>query len=201
MYSHERVSLIMKIVKNIYAAFLSIVFVLFPFAIYFGLNHFSPLFFAVLLFVLLVIRVVTMSSGKKWLKAIMISCIAAYCLSIGFSDDDQVLRYYPVLMTLYVAMMFALSLLDEVPIIERFAKLSGKPYPEGARTYMRTLTKLWVLLLVVNAGIASYSACCQSIEFWLFYNGVLSYALMAGFMAVEWVFRQWYRKNNFPEFE
>lgn len=198
---HERADLIMKSVNNLYAAFLSIVFFLFPFIIYFGLNYFSPLFFAILLFLLLIIRVVTMPAGNKWLKAIMVGFIAGYCLSIGFSDGEQVLRYYPVLMTLYVAMMFALSLLDEIPIIEKFAKLSGKPYPEGAKTYMRTLTKLWVLLLIINAGVAAYSACCQSIEFWLLYNGFLSYALMAGFMGGEWVFRQWYRRKYFPEFE
>ncbi len=191
----------MQTMKNIYTAFLSIVFILFPFIIYFGLNYFSPLFFAILLFVLLVIRIVTMPAGKKWLKVIMIASIASYCLSIGFSDSGQVLRYYPVLMTLYVAMMFALSLLDEIPIIEKFAKLSGKPYPEGARPYMRTLTKLWVLLLAINAGVAAYSACCQSLEFWLLYNGFLSYVLMAGFMGGEWIFRQWYRKKHFPEFE
>ncbi len=187
--------------KSIYTAFLSVIFILFPFIIYFGLNYFSPVFFAIFLFLLLIIRVVTMPSGKKWLKAIMISFIAAYCLSIGFSDGGQVLRYYPVLMTLYVAMLFALSLLDEVPIIEKFAQLSGKPYPDGARAYMRTLTKVWVLLLIINASIAAYSACCQSIDFWLFYNGFLSYVFIAGFMALEWCFRQWYRRKYFPGFE
>jgi uncharacterized membrane protein len=185
--------------NKIASVLLSVIFVAFPFLIYFGLNYFSPIFFAILLFVLLIVRMVLMPA-KKWLKIIMVSLIAIYCLSIGLSDGEQVLRYYPVLMTLYIAILFALSLLDDVPIIEKFAQLSGKPYPEGARVYMKKLTKIWVILLLTNACVAIYSACCQSIDFWLFYNGFLSYIIIFGFMACEWVFRQWYRRKNFPDF-
>jgi uncharacterized membrane protein len=139
--------------------------------------------------------------AKNWLKVIALGLISIYCLSIGFSDGDKILRYYPVLMTIYVAMLFALSLLDDVPIIEKFAQLSGKPYPNGARIYMRTLTKIWVLLLLANASVAIYSACCRSIEFWTFYNGFLSYVIIFGFVACEWIFRQWYRRKYFPDFD
>jgi uncharacterized membrane protein len=179
---------------------LSVLFIAFPFLIYFGLNYFNSVFFAILLFLLLLIRI-TLMPAKNWLKTIIVILISIYCLSIGLSDGDKVLRYYPVLMTLYVAILFGLSLLDDVPIIEKFAQLSGKPYPIGARIYMRTLTKIWILLLLANASIAIYSACCRSIDFWIFYNGFLSYIIIFGFMACEWIFRQWYRRKYFPDFE
>lgn len=188
-------------IKKIVPLVLAVIFGSFPFVIHYGLSHFEPIVFSILLFVLLVPRTLLAPSENNSVKAIMLIAITLYCIAIAWFDSQVLLRHYPVLISLYVALMFFLSLFDERPLIEVFARLSGKPYPDVARPYMRQLTKVWALLLVGNASVAAYSACCLSDDFWLFYNGFLSYVIMAGFMGCEWVFRQWYRRKYFPNVE
>ncbi|MFT6389585.1 MAG: putative membrane protein [Cellvibrionaceae bacterium] len=185
--------------KKIFPLVLGGVFVAFPFVVHYGLHYVEPMVFASVLFVLLMIRTLLAPSDNKFGKVVMIAAAAFYCAAIAFFDSEQLLRYYPVLISLYVALMFFISLFDPISLIERFAKLSGKPYPDGARNYMRVLTKLWVLLLVVNALVAFYSACCSSGIFWLLYNGFISYFIILSFILAEWVFRQFYHRKHFSD--
>ncbi len=189
------------IIKKILPIILAVAFILFPFLIHYGLRHYDPVVFSLLLFLLLVPRTLLTPSENKSGKVIMLVAITVYCGAIAVFDSEQLLRYYPVLISLYAALLFFLSLFDKQPLIETFAQMSGKPYPDGARRYMRTLTKLWVLLLVANASVAAYSACCASSDFWLIYNGFISYAIILGFIAAEVVFRQCYRRKYFPDFD
>lgn len=185
-------------IKKVFPLILAILFIAFPFIVHFGLRYVEPLVFSAVLFVLLVLRTVFTPSENQLGKVIMLSVVTLYCGAIALFGSEQLLRYYPVLISLYVALLFFLSLFDREPLIESFAKLSGKPYPDGARVYMRTLTKLWVVLLVANAGVAVFSACCSPTDFWLLYNGFISYLIILGFIFAEWVFRQFYRRKHFP---
>ncbi len=187
--------------KKILPMVLAILFVAFPFVIHYGLNYADPVLFAVLLFVLLMLRIALTPSDNNLGQWIMGVITTVYCGSIALFDSELLLRYYPVLISLYVALLFFITLFDRESLIEQFAKLSGKSYPDGARLYMRNLTKLWVLLLVVNASIAVYSACCMSKSFWLLYNGIISYVIVLGFIAAEIIFRQYYRRKYFPEWD
>jgi len=187
--------------KKILPLVLAILFVAFPFFVHYGLRYVDPVVFAAILFVLLMVRAWLTPSDNKIGKAVMLSIIILYCASIAFFDSELLLRYYPVLISLYVALMFFLSLFDNESLVERFAKLSGKPYPDEARSYMKTLTKLWVLLLIMNAVVAWYSACCSSNDFWLLYNGFISYCIVLGFIFIEWLFRQFYRRKYFPDWD
>jgi len=187
--------------KKILGLLLAVLFIAFPFVIHYGLRYIEPTFFSAILFILLIIRTIFTPSDNKWGKAIMIVVVTVYCSAIAFFDSEQLLRYYPVLISLYVALLFFLSLFDKESLVETFAKLSGKPYPDDARHYMRTLTKLWVLLLIINATVALYSACCLSADFWLLYNGFISYLIILGFILAELIFRQMYRRKHFPDWD
>ena len=187
--------------KKLYPLILGFLFIAFPFLVHYGLHYVEPAIFAGFLFILLMIRTLLTPSDNKHSKIIMGVVVTLYCGAIAFFDSEQLLRYYPVLVSMYVALLFFLSLFDEMSLIEKFARLSGKPFPDGARIYMRTLTKLWVVLLVSNAAVAVYSACCASADFWLLYNGFFSYLIILSFIAGEIIFRQFYRRKHFPEWD
>lgn len=187
--------------KKILPLVLAILFIAFPFIIHYGLRYVEPIVFSAALFVLLMLRTILTPSDNKVGKIMMATAITTYCMAVAFFDSGQLLRYYPVLISLYVALLFFLSLFDKETLVEQFAKLSGKSYPDGAKVYMRVLTKLWVLLLVANAVVAIYSACCASHQFWLLYNGVVSYCIVLGFIFAEWLFRQSYRRKHFPDWD
>lgn len=131
----------------------------------------------------------------------MVVVASLYCIAIALFDSEGLLRYYPVLISLYVGLLFFQSLFEKESLIESFAKLSGKPYPDEARVYMRTLTQIWVVVLVLNALIAIYTACCASDSFWLLYNGFISYVLILGLVLGEIIYRQFYKRKHFPDWD
>jgi uncharacterized membrane protein len=167
----------------------------YPFVVYYGLNHYGPSVFALFLFVLLLLRVVIKGSyhePSQWLQLVV---VGGFCLVVVVVDSEQMLRFYPVLMSLGFSALFAFSLKSKTSLIERFAKMSGQTYPNEAIQYMRNLTILWAILLLFNAVIASYTACCVSLEYWTLYNGLLAYFLLGSFALAELIFRHFYKRT------
>jgi uncharacterized membrane protein len=185
--------------KKILPLLMTVLLFGFPFLIHYGLPYFGAKVFAVLLFVIFVLRIVFIPAKNVIFKITMMAVVSCFCGVIAFYNSAELLFYYPVLMSLFVAMMFFLSLYTERTLIEEFAQLSGKEYPQGAQDYMRGLTKSWIALLVFNAIAAAYFACCQSADAWLLYNGVVAYAIITGFMILEVIYRGIYRRKNFPD--
>jgi uncharacterized membrane protein len=60
---------------------------------------------------------------------------------------------------------------------------------------MRGLTKLWALLLLLNAAVAAYTACCLSLAEWTIYNGVIAYLVFGAFTLGELINRHFYKKR------
>ena len=166
-----------------------------PFLIHFGLHYLSPWVFSLLLWLILLPRILLMPGSKTLGKAMMAAIVSLFCGAIAWFDSGALLRYYPVLMSVFMAMLFLLSLGAERSLIEYFAQLSGKTYPPAARHYMRKLTGGWALLLCGNGAVAAYTACCLSPQLWLLYNGMISYGVMAAFMLLEWVYRGMYQRK------
>jgi len=169
--------------------------VVYPFLVYYGLNQYGPSAFAILLFVLLVVRVVVKGSyhePSQWLQLVF---IGAFCLAVMLLNSEMLLRYYPVLMSVGFSALFAYSLRSKTSLIERFAKMAGQDYPEEAISYMRNLTKVWAVLLFINALISAYTACCLSLKYWTLYNGLLAYFVLGGFALIELIYRHFYKRK------
>ena len=167
----------------------------YPFLVYYGLNQYGPSVFASLLFILLVIRVVIKGSyhePSQWLQLLV---VGLFCLTVMFLDSELLLRYYPVLMSFGFSALFAYSLKSKTSLVERFAKMAGQDYPEEAIGYMCGLTKVWAVLLFINALISAYTACCLSLKYWTLYNGLLAYFLLGGFALIELIFRHFYKRK------
>ena len=69
--------------------------VLYPFAVYFGMGHFAPWQFALLLGALWGVRALT-SEGRPGGVSMALTAMG-FCLLLGLFNSPQLLRWYPVL--------------------------------------------------------------------------------------------------------
>jgi uncharacterized membrane protein len=168
---------------------------IYPFIVYTGLNQLGPVVLSLALFVLLLARVILRGDFRKPEQSIQLLLVGSLCLIASLLESEALLRYYPVLMSVGFSFFFAISLRAENSLIERFASIVKKDIEPHQRLYMRGLTKVWVALLLVNAVVAAYSACCVSLKLWALYNGVIIYVVFGVFSFCEVVYRYFYRKR------
>ena len=173
-----------------------VVTALYPFAIYFGLAHFQPASLALVLFGVLLLRFLLLADDKTPVQALPVVLVGCLCLMVAWFQSETLLRYYPVLMNLSFAGLFWFSLRGEKTLIERFAGVLNKEFDQHALHYMRGLTKAWAFLLLVNAAVSFYTACCVSFKFWALYNGIVAYFVFAIFTLFELCYRYFYKKRH-----
>ncbi|TGD72674.1 hypothetical protein E4634_14225 [Mangrovimicrobium sediminis] len=169
----------------------------YPLLVYLGSASLSVSSLALLLLGLALARLVLSGDWRRPRQYPLPLALALLCAVAIYWDSPVALQYYPVIMNLAVAALFAWSLTGSESLIEqlagRFTDMSKKP-PQ-VRVYQKRLTAVWALLLCANAAVAAYTACCMSPAAWALYNSLVAYLLMAAFMAGEWVFRQFYRRS------
>lgn len=164
----------------------------YPILVYVGIEHFGPLFFALLLFAMALIRFCA-SLGRADLPQILTLVAAAlFSLVLAITGNATLLRLYPVMMSAAVALLFGISLTREQTVIEGLARRAGKSITPQARIYIRKLTAIWVILLLINAAVALYLALYASLGQWAFYTGFLSYVLIALVSGAELLYRRYY---------
>ena len=168
---------------------------LYPFIIYEGIAVLGPSFLAKFLLLLVLGRVLLRGEFRKPGQWVQLVSISALCLLAAWLESESLLRFYPVVMNLAFAALFLFSLFTPQPLIERFARMFSREVPPHAIHYLRNLTKLWALLLLLNATVSAYTACCVSLQTWTLYNGVVVYCLFLAFMAVEYLYRRRYRRK------
>lgn len=90
---------------------------LYPFAVYFGMEHFAPWQFGLLLGSLWLARALlgTGGAGSRWMAATAI----VFCILLALFDSPLLLRWYPVLISAFMLGLFVLSLKYGPPMIER----------------------------------------------------------------------------------
>lgn len=162
--------------------------VLYPFAVHFGMAHFAPWQFGLLLGALWLARVLTaprrLGSRRLALAAL------GFCMLLGLSDSPSVLRWYPVLISEFMLVLFGSSLLRGMPIAERLARLHDPELPAKAVRYTRRVTEVWSLFFLINGLIAASLTLWAPLSWWTLYNGVIAYTAMGVIFAAEWLIRQ-----------
>ena len=165
---------------------------LYPIAIYFGIQHFGiesfePWKIAIALLVLMLARIPLAQQQQGWNQLLFVIGIV-YCLLAVWNNNLITLRFYPVLISFSLLIVFTTSLFYPPPIIERFARIQHPNLPEQGMRYTRKVTQIWSLFFAFNGLMATATALWSSFAFWSLYNGFISYLLMGLLMAVEyWV--------------
>lgn len=161
---------------------------LYPFAVYFGLEHFAPWQFALLLGGLWLARALTgeRRPGSRWMALAAI----AFCAVSALLDSPSLLRWYPVLISGFMLALFGSSLKYGPPIAERLARLSEPDLPAKAVVYTRHVTLAWSVFFLCNGLIAAALTLWAPLSWWTLYTGLIAYGLMGLLFAFEWLLRQ-----------
>jgi len=167
---------------------------LYPFAVYYGMEHLSPRLFAALLGGLWLARVLTQRNkpGGLW----MAGAALAFCALLGLAGEPALLRWYPVLLNLMLLVLFGLSLKFGPPVVERLARLREPELPEHAVRYTRKVTLVWAGFFLANALLISALTLWAPLAWWMLYTGLIAYALMGLLFAAEWLIRQRVRRDG-----
>lgn len=206
--------------KQLLNLLLAGVFLLYPALVYFGLQHYGPRLIAGVLLVLLVIRFFLGSKLKQNPEPVKnqslthstpgsekfnpkeinhttwITAIGAVVLAIAlFSGSVISLKFYPVIISFSLLLLFVFSLYYPPTVIEKIARLQEPDLPEEGVQYTRNITKIWCLFFLINGAIATYTTCLSN-EIWALYNGLISYLLMGMLFAGEFTYRHLVLKRN-----
>lgn len=161
---------------------------LYPFAVYFGMEHFAPWQFGLLLGGLWLARALT---GERRASSLWMAAAAMlFCLLLALFDSPQWLRWYPVLISSFMLGLFGLSLKYGPPVAERLARLRDPELPPKAIRYTRQVTVAWSVFFLCNGLLAAALTLWAPLSWWTLYNGLIAYGLMGLLFAIEWLLRQ-----------
>lgn len=170
-----------------------LIFLLYPFLIYLGLQEFQPRVLACLLLIAVILRLTASRYGKKkegemgtslyWIAAAILVTIFTLV-----TDSKLGLYLYPPLVNLTFFIFFSVSLLHPPTTIERIARRQRPEMSVRAIAYTRKVTQAWCLFFLLNGGISVMSI-SYSEEWWVLYNGFITYILIGLMLAGEYLIR------------
>ena len=175
--------------RRVASAALGLAGLAYPFLVLAGLRHLPA---GALLLLPVLLLAARLALGRRGPTEIVLAGAALAVLALHWLAPALALRAWPVLVSLGMAALFAASLAWPPVMVERIARLADPGLPAAARPYLRRVTQAWVVFLLGNAAIAGWTVLYGSLEQWAFYNGFLSYLLMAGMFAGEWLLRPKY---------
>jgi len=171
----------------------------YPFAVYFGINHLSPRYFGLAIAILFSLRLLLLKkSNSKSIKiiTILIAIIGiTVSLLASLSNSAVVIKLYPCAVSLLLLGIFGYTLYQPPSLIEKLARLTTKDLPPEAISYTYKVTIVWCVFFTFNAAIAFWTALFSSMKTWTFYNGFLSYILIGSLFAIEWIIRQFIKRQ------
>lgn len=176
--------------NKIVNALLSIAFVMYPLAVYFGIQHFEFKAFTILLGVMISLRLVFFrNKSLPWLNHGLLFYLVILVAATYF-DTNIGMLFYPVFMNAALFSIFAYSLIQKPSVIETLARLQEPDLPVAGVRYTEKVTMVWCGFFLLNGALAFYTAQAGDMAWWGLYNGLISYLLMGTLMAVEWLVRQ-----------
>lgn len=171
---------------------------LYPLAVFFGLQHWQPGSLGLLLAALVLLRLLlekrpdaaASPAGGRLHSRWLLSALLIFAVGVFLVNDQQLLRFYPVLMNGLMLSMFGYSLFSPPPLAERLARLREPDLDAHGVRYTRAITQVWCGFFFLNGCVAAWTAVAASLAAWTLYNGLLAYLLMALVFAVEYGVRQ-----------
>jgi len=182
-------------IKRIGYGLFGILFLIYPFLIF----YISPFYIILALITLTLLRASMLFIGKKETltfqqkSTVFIAIgVASVTACLYFCIGDVATFYYPVVMSLTMALVFAMTLIYPPSMIERFARLSTPNLEPSGVIYTRNVTILWTCYCLMNAIISFITIHLNNIEMWTLYNGCISYILMGLLFAGEYAYRKYH---------
>lgn len=168
---------------------------LYPFAIYFGAESFSPRYLVLLLLCLALVRWFGSTPFPGWLQGLWLAMVAILAAFSLWADSLYGLLLYPVVINASLLLLFGASLWQEQSLVERLARLQDADLPAEAVSYTRKVTKIWCLFFFVNGCLACLTVWWGDRSIWLLYNGFIAYLLMGALALAEYAVRCRYQRR------
>jgi uncharacterized membrane protein len=167
---------------------LPVIGLLYPFLVYFGMEHVSTPLYALALGAIWLIRAPSLlkQPGGRW----MIAAALAYCALLAFSGEAAMLRWYPSLISALLLFVFGISLKYGPPMVERIARVSEPELPPEAIPYTRKVTWVWVGFFIFNGLVSAVLTLWAPLGWWTLYNGLIAYFIMGTLFGGEWLLRR-----------
>ena len=171
----------------------SLVALLWPLLIWFGVIKHTIHWLTPVLIGLMVIRLIAfLPDGgplREVVKAGSVLAILLCSMSVLFQRHEWLL-WYPVAMTSVMLIFFGHSLVRGTPVIEQLARISRPELPSSAIRYTRSVTKVWCAFFVINGLISVATIYIGNMAWWGLWNGLISYLLMGLLLVGEWLIRR-----------
>lgn len=175
--------------KRIVTIALALLGIAYPVIVYFGLGVVSPRIILIAAIMFVIARAAMFFIARKYGPG-LIACVVAFILGLaGFASEILALRFYPVIVSTALALVFTVSLFYGMPVIERFARLQTPSLDSFGVRYTRQLTKVWIGFFVANGLVSLWTALYATLETWTLYNGLISYILITVLFVGEWPIR------------
>ena len=117
-----------------------------------------------------------------------------------FLGQKETLLFYPVLASAAVCLSFAISNFYPPCLVLRIAKKMEPDMPLEAESYCKVVNNIWIVILALNTAISFWTVAQNNLALWSWYNGFVSYLLIATFMVIEYcvrrVFKSRFEANN-----
>jgi len=178
--------------KPLFTLVIVVLSVIYPLWVYFYIQTLPAVFFGLFVAGLALIKYLlatNKTSGHE--LALLVAALTCSAFMI-FSESPYSIKLYPVLISSFMASLFAVSLLSNESLIERMARLSGKTITPISKQYTKKLTAIWSVLLCINALIALYLTYFSSTQAWALYSGLIAYIFFGLFILAELVYRRYF---------
>ena len=176
--------------KRIVTIVLALLGIAYPVIVYFGLGVVSPRIILIAAIIFVLARAAMFFTARKYGAGLIASIVAVILGAAGFASEILALRFYPVIVSITLALVFTMSLFSGMPVIERFARLQTPSLDSFGVRYTRKLTKVWIMFFIANGLFALWTALYATLENWTLYNGLISYILIAVLFVGEWPVRR-----------
>lgn len=163
---------------------------LYPLAVWFGLQLTTPRVIALLLAAVMIVRVLAApKAARKGLLPLVAVGVLLALLGV-LSNATHWLLIYPLAVSLVLLALFLWSLRHPPSAIERLARLQEPDLDADGVRYTRKVTQVWCGFFVVNAGLSAWTVLRADLAIWTLYNGLIAYLLMGTLFIGEWLVRQ-----------
>jgi uncharacterized membrane protein len=167
--------------------------VLYPLAIYFGLNLFSPRLVAIMCGLMVIVGTLLKQRDQYTLRLLApVLGVILLCLLSACFNQSQVMLYLPVLISVNLLISFVYTLFRPPSMAAIFAqRATAMTFNAEQLQYCRLVTFIWVIFFVLNGAVAGLTACCAALEVWSLYNGLIAYGAMGLLFTTELFYRHW----------
>ena len=168
--------------------------ILYPVAVFYGLQVYGPRTAALIVLValvpMLVVRLARADRSELRKVAFLPLLIVGLVGTSAALGQVGLMLLVPVVINAALAVTFGVTLRNPPPMIERFARLQDPDLTDAEVAWCRMWTAIWTGFFVLNVVVVTALAVNGWIRAWTYYTGLIAYVLMGGLFTAEYVLRK-----------